>query len=176
MPTAATAGAPARPAVLDDETHAQAMELFQLVRAGDVPRLARLLDMGLVPNLRDGKGDSLLMLASYHGHADAVRLLLRHGGDVGLANDRGQVPLGAAAFKGDLAVARALLDGGADVDAQPEGGRTALMLAAMFDRVDIIDLLLAYGARAGLAGADGATALDLARRMGARGAVARLSE
>ena len=128
MSTHAPTAAPHLPPELDDETHALALELFQLVRAGEGERLARLLDMGLVPNLRDGKGDSLLMLAAYHGHADAVRLLLRHGADAQLANDRGQTPLGAAAFKGDLAVARALLEGGADVDAARRG-RSALMLA-----------------------------------------------
>ena len=72
--------APDRPE-LDAETHARVQELFALVRAGDAATLARLLGMGLVPNLRDGKGDSLLMLAAYHGHADAVRVLLQHGAD-----------------------------------------------------------------------------------------------
>lgn len=45
--------------------------------------------MGLVPNLRDGKGNSLLMLASYNGHRETARLLLKYGGDPELANDRG---------------------------------------------------------------------------------------
>lgn len=167
--------APDRPE-LDAETHARVQELFTLVRAGDAATLARLLGMGLVPNLRDGKGDSLLMLAAYHGHVDAVRVLLEHGADASLANDRGQTPLGGAAFKGDIAVATALLEGGAQVDDHPEGGRTALMLAAMFDRVDMIDLLLAHGADPTRAGADGATALDLARGMGAERAIERLSQ
>ena len=52
-------------------------------------------------NLRNDKGDSLLMLACYHGHEEVVRLLLDHGGDTELSNDRGQTPLAAAAFKGD---------------------------------------------------------------------------
>lgn len=165
---------PVRPE-LDAETHARVQELFALVRGGDAATLARLLAMGLVPNLRDGKGDSLLMLAAYHGHVDAVRVLMQHGADATLANDRGQSPLGAAAFKGDLAVANALLESGAPVDDQPRGGRTALMLAAMFDRVEMVELLLAHGANPDHAGTDGATALDLARGMGADRAVARLS-
>jgi len=172
MSTHASVGPPE----LDDQTHALALELFQLVRAGDVARLSHLLGLGLVPNLRDSKGDSLLMLAAYHGHAEAVRVLLRHGADPTLANDRAQTPLGAAAFKGDVDVLWALLEGGAPVDDHPEGGRTALMLAAMFDRVGMIDLLLAHGADPEHSGADGATALDLARAMGAEHAVERLSQ
>ena len=34
-----------------------------------------MLEQGLPPNLGNHKGDSLLMLASYHGHAEAARLL-----------------------------------------------------------------------------------------------------
>jgi uncharacterized protein len=56
-------------------------ELFQLVRAGDAERLKRLLKMGLVPNLRDGNGNSLLMLASYDGQHETARVLLEHGAD-----------------------------------------------------------------------------------------------
>ena len=43
--------------------------------------LGRLLASGLPANLRNHKGDTLLMLASYHGHLDAVRVLLEHGAD-----------------------------------------------------------------------------------------------
>lgn len=169
-----TAAAAARPA-LDDSTHALALELFQLVRAGDEARVSRLLQMGLVPNLRDAKGDSLLMLACYHGHAGLAGALLRHGADTGLANDRGQTPLGAAAFKGDLAIARLLLESGADPDARMPGGRTALMLAAMFDRVDIIYLLLGHGADPGAVDDDGLDAPALATAMGAGAAASHLS-
>ena len=70
---------------------------------GQARELGELLRMGLPPNLRNEKGDSLLMLASYHGHADTVRVLMEHGADPELANDRGQTPLAGAAFKGDMA-------------------------------------------------------------------------
>jgi hypothetical protein len=88
---------PAGGPILDSETHALAQELFQLVRAGKTPRLARLLEMGLVPNLCDGKSDSPLMLASYHDHREMTRLLLAHGCAPELANDRGRTPLTGAA-------------------------------------------------------------------------------
>ena len=91
--------------------------MFWLLTAGEgtgqVQELGELLRMGLPPNLRNEKGDSLLMLASYHGHAGAVRVLLEHGADPELPNDRGQTPLAGAAFKGDIATVQSLLDGGA---------------------------------------------------------------
>ena len=113
------------------------MLLFALVRAGDAATLARLLDMGLVPNLRDGKGDSLLMLAAYHGHVDAVRVLLEHGADASLANDRGQTPLAGAVFKGDTEVVQALLAGGANPAA---GTPSAVDTARMFGRAEVLEL------------------------------------
>ena len=167
----ATTGAPE----MDQETYELVQELFQLVRAGDTQRIAGLLQMGLVPNLRDGKGNSLLMLATYHGHHDLTRLLLEHGGDPQLANDRGQIPLAGAAFNGDLEMARLLIEHGADINACSPGGKTPLMFAAMFDRIQIIDLLLAHGADVTLQTENGMTALHLAQEMSARGAVARLS-
>ncbi|QJR82865.1 ankyrin repeat domain-containing protein [Alteromonas pelagimontana] len=134
------------PQALDAETHALVEELFQVVRAGETARIKGLLAMGLVPNLRDSKGDSLLMLASYHGHAEMADLLLKHGADPELANDRCQTPLAGAAFKGDIAMARLLLQHGADANGRIPGGKTPIMFAAMFDRADMIDLLLEHGA------------------------------
>lgn len=44
------------------------------------------------------------MLASYHGHAPLVKLLLQHGADPNTLNDRGQSPLAGAVFKGETEV------------------------------------------------------------------------
>ena len=54
------------------------------------------------------------MLASYHGHAPLVTLLLQHGADPNRLNDRGQSPLAGAVFKNEREVIRALLAGSAD--------------------------------------------------------------
>jgi ankyrin repeat protein len=78
------------------------------------------------------------MLAAYHGHAETVQLILRHGAEADTANDRGQTPLAGAAFKGYSDVARILLDAGADPDAGTPSARAA---AQMFARTEILDLL-----------------------------------
>ncbi len=161
---------------LDPETLAFAQRVFGYVRTGNADAMAELLGQGLPANLRNEKGDSLLMLAGYHGHREVVRLLLDHGADTELGNDRGQMPLGAACFKGDEAVVTLLLDGGAALDGHGPDGRTALMLAAMFDRTGMVDLLLARGADPDRQDAAGATAADLAVAMGARGTPRRLRQ
>ena len=166
---------PSEAPVMDDETYAFVQELFQLVRVGDAPRLQEFLENGLVPNIRDGKGNSLLMLASYNGNHEATRVLLEHGGDPQLANDSGQIPLAGAAFKGDTEMTRLLIEHNADVNARMLDGKTALMFAAMFNRIEIIDLLLTHGANPSLQSNDGKTALDLAQAMGAEASANRLS-
>jgi ankyrin repeat protein len=164
---------PAR-APLDEETLAFAQKIFHLARLGDAETLGPLLVQGVPANLCNHKGDSLLMLASYHGHFDAAKLLLEHGADPEMRNDLGQTPLAGAAYKGDLRMVQLLLDKGADVEGAAPGGKTALMLAAMFNRVEVVDLLLARGADIASRNAGGISALDAANAMGAADTAAQL--
>ena len=90
---------PAAPAELDEATLEWVRKVFQYARSGDAEPLGALLAQGLPPNLRNERGDSLLMLACYHGHHDAARVLLEHGADPQLMNDAAQTPLHGAAFK-----------------------------------------------------------------------------
>lgn len=57
-----------------------------------------------------------IMLAAYHGHTSLVSLLLTHGANPNILNDRGQSPLAGAVFKNEKDVIAALLHGGADPD------------------------------------------------------------
>ena len=122
----------------DDEAVALAHRLFQAAREGDTGLLRAYLDAGAPATMTNEAGDSLLMLAAYHGHAETVELILEHGGEANTANDRGQTPLAGAAFKGYTDVSRVLLDAGADPDAGTPSARAA---AQMFARTDILDLL-----------------------------------
>ena len=122
----------------DDETLALAHALFDAAREGNSALLGGYLAAGAPATLTTSSGDSLLMLAAYHGHAGTVRLILEHGGDVNAPNDRGQTPLAGAVFKGYTDVARELLDAGADPDA---GTPTARAAAQMFARTEILALL-----------------------------------
>lgn len=115
-----------------------AHRLFDAAREGDTPLLAAYLSAGAPATLSTASGDSLLMLAAYHGHAETVRLILAHGGDANTANDRGQTPLAGAVFKGYLDVVEALVDAGADPDAGSPSARDA---ATMFARDEILALL-----------------------------------
>ena len=121
----------------DDDVVELATRLFDLARTGRATQLAAYVDAGVSPNLANQRGDSLVMLAAYHGHADAVRTLLERGADPNRPNDRGQTPLAGAVFKGEEDVIRALLDGGADPGA---GQPSAVATARMFERDDLLAL------------------------------------
>jgi ankyrin repeat protein len=115
-------------------------------RTGETAALAAMLDAGLPVNLSDAKGNSLLLLASYHGNLDTARMLLKHGADVDRRNDRGQTPLGGVAFKGYEEVVALLLEHGADIDADNGGGMTPIMFASVFGRTKVVEQLKGRGA------------------------------
>jgi ankyrin repeat protein len=161
---------------LDEDTFEFANAVFDLARAGASQTLGALLGRGLPPNLRNHRGDSLLMLAAYHGHLETVRMLLRHHSDPDLRNGNGQTPLAGAACKGDLPMIKLLLAYGADIEGASPDGRTALMLAAMFNRTRIVEYLVNCGANLHAADASGVSAADVAQRMDASKAVALLQE
>ncbi|MFE4198327.1 ankyrin repeat domain-containing protein [Paenarthrobacter sp. NPDC056912] len=136
QPTSPEASSPGPGA--DEETLALAHALFDAAREGDTDLLRGYLAAGAPATLTNAAGDSLLMLAAYHGHEEAVQLILHHGADANAANDRGQTPLAGAVFKGYTGVARVLLDAGADPDAGTPSAREA---ATMFARNEILALL-----------------------------------
>ncbi|MEU5622465.1 MULTISPECIES: ankyrin repeat domain-containing protein [Streptomyces] len=104
---------------------------MDLAREGRTKQLVEFVAHGLPVDVRDPAGNTLLMLAAYHGHADSVRTLVRHGADPDLRNDRDQSPIAGALFKGADDVVTVLLEAGADLDS---GTPTARAAAAMFGR------------------------------------------
>jgi ankyrin repeat protein len=120
-----------------DEVLELAQRVFEMARAGDATALAAYLDAGVPVDLTNAAGDTLVMLAAYHGHPDAVRTLTERGADVNRTNDRGQTPLAGAVFKGEDEVVRVLVDAGADPAA---GGPTAIATARMFERTGYLEM------------------------------------
>ena len=108
--------------------------MFDWAREGNDEQLAAYVEAGVPVNLTDAAGNTLLMLAAYHGHAATVSALAGLGADVDRLNDRGQSPLAGAVFKDEPEVVRALLAAGAD----PDTGRpTARETAGLFGRPEL---------------------------------------
>lgn len=130
--TASTEGgaAPASARSLPPEALALAAKLFDFARRGDLSSLTPYLSAGIPANLTNSSGDTLLMLASYYGHAALVSHLLSIGADPDVLNDKGQSPIAGAVFKGFEEVVRILVEQGkADIR---NGHPNAVDTAAMF--------------------------------------------
>lgn len=125
------------------------LDVFDAAAVGDVDRLAQLLteDPSCV-NAFAPDGFFPLGLAAYFDRPSAVRLLLRHGADVGtVARNPMQVQALHAAVAGRSEESvRMLLDAGADPNGRQHGGWTPLMAARQHQDQGVIDLLLTHGA------------------------------
>ncbi len=108
---------------------------MDMARDGRTADLVEFLDHGFPLDLQDPAGNTLLMLAAYHGHLDTVTTLVARGADVDRRNDRGQAPVAGAMFKGEDEVVRALVAAGADLDA---GSPTARETAGVFGQQHLI--------------------------------------
>ncbi|KPI39659.1 putative ankyrin repeat protein [Cyphellophora attinorum] len=128
------------PPELPPEAIALASRFFDGARTGQEDLLAQGLARGIPPNMMNDRGDTLLMLAAYHGHASLVSLLLRHGADPNRINDRGQSILAGVVFKNEEQCVKLLLEAGAD----PEiGTPSALDATRVFKQEQYERLFLA---------------------------------
>ncbi len=139
---------------------------FDFARNDACENLEIMLNAGLSENLKNHKGDSLLMLASYHNSLPTAQMLLKRGARVDEKNDRGQTPLAGVCFKGYFEMAKLLVESGANIRENNGLGMTPFAYALMFGRKDIAKFFLEYegaaGERGAKSGAD-SVSLDSAR-------------
>ena len=111
-----------------------------------------------------GKCGTALHAASFEGHLQVVRYLLRLGVDVNVRNTENDTPLLLASMEGHLDVVQCLLYHEADLDLENTFLQTPLILAAFFGHVDIVQLLLEHNADVNFQNKGGRTALHNAIR------------
>ena len=128
---------PTSPQSLPPEALELASRLFDYARRGE-PLLSQYLTAGIPPNLTNSQGDTLLMLAAYHGRIETVKTILGHGADVNLVNGRGQTPLSGAVFKNHLDVVSVLVQYSADARI---GKPNAMESAGMFGRKECAEIM-----------------------------------
>ncbi len=146
----------------------QPSELHVAAEAGDADAVARLLDVGMPPGMRDELGVTPLHLAA--GRADGleiVRLLLSRDAEVNAVEMGGETPLFVAIAAGSMEIATVLLEAGADGNLARSEGTTPLHVAARQDTAGLTNLLLLQDDPAVNAKrADGATPLLMAAAAG----------
>lgn len=90
--------------------------LHIVIKRGDDMYLRYLLSRGADPNLRDGRGDTPLLLAVQYGQASMIETLTNAKANPNLGNGGGETPLIRAVQKRDLPLVRILLAAGANPD------------------------------------------------------------
>lgn len=88
----------------------------------------------------------LLICTTKRGDEIAVRLLLEHGADPNVQDDKGMTSLIHATKRGDEGMVRLLLEYEADPNILDDNGMSALSYAAEKGRRGIMEVLLEYGA------------------------------
>src|SRR5687767_10150015 len=86
-------------------------DFYRAIRQDDLPRLQSLLESGAAVDLRDTRGNTPLMHAAAIGSVEAMRLLLKAGGDVNAKNGLDATALVWCAA--DAEKAKLLIDAGA---------------------------------------------------------------
>lgn len=160
-------------------------KVFEAARTGDAAQLERLLaEAPALANAENADGLTPLGFAAHFGQAEAVRVLLDRGAEVG-ALSHSTVPYIPAntALHAALAGTRSaevialLLERGAPVNLQDSNGHTCLHVAAFHDdNLQLIELLLERGAEPAAESGDGSTALEIAVRQGNANVAALLRE
>lgn len=90
--------------------------LHIVIKRGDATYLRYLLSRGADPNLRDGRGDTPMLLAVQYGQPGMIDTLVAAKANPNLANGGGETPLIRAVQKRDLGLVRSLLAAGANPD------------------------------------------------------------
>lgn len=92
---------------------------FDLARQGRSGPLGEMIDAGVPIDVRNPRGDTVLIVATYAEQEHTVADLVRRGADLNAVNASGQSAISCAVFRKNETLLRMLLEAGADPDAGP---------------------------------------------------------
>ncbi|MBA3239426.1 MAG: ankyrin repeat domain-containing protein [Parachlamydiaceae bacterium] len=130
----------------------EATNIWQASEMGDLGFLTKQIDLlwffqvSDFVNQKNAEGQTMLALASAHGHLDCLIFLLSNKADPNIPDKHGYRPLHWSAKSGRMEITKELIRFGADVNALGEYRRTPLNMAAFDGQVAICELLLSKGA------------------------------
>ena len=130
----------------DQQKNTNLQPLLDACDQGDIVKVQKLLADGADVNQCDDKHTTALIVASYRGHTEIVKLLLASHANPDIQGFDGVTALICAAYCGYRDIAKLLIDAHADMNIKDKYGETALLLAANWGYTAIVRQLLAAGA------------------------------
>ncbi|HZK58698.1 MAG TPA: ankyrin repeat domain-containing protein [Cryobacterium sp.] len=125
------------------EPSAQVVEgVFGLAREGRTGPVGEMIDAGVPIDIRNARGDTLLIVAAYQQHRETVAELLRRGADTSAVNAMGQTAISCAVFRNNEEILRELLEAGADPRL---GTHTGVQIADQFALPRMRQVIESYG-------------------------------
>ncbi len=116
-----------------DNGSAEVIELFfSAAKVGNIEVLQEFLSHGFPIDVQDHSGYTALMMASYYGQKDAVKVLLEQGANRCLRYKRGHTALMGAIVKAEWGIAKQLRQVDCDANAAKTGLLTAEQFAIQF--------------------------------------------
>jgi ankyrin repeat protein len=154
-------------AMLATQAYAQSVEdLWVHVRNDRADQVQRLLDQGLDPNTRDGRGNPIIMQAVRDNAWGVFDLVLANPKtDILIMNGHQETPLMYVSLVGDLDRAKQLVTKGAQIN---HLGWTPLHYAASMNQLVVVQYLLEQGAMPNAPAPDGSSPILMAAQAGAR--------
>lgn len=138
-------------------------DIFALINGGDSAGVEQALALGVDVNIRDGLGQTPIVVAALAGQGEVAAVLTQHGADVMARTNKGMTAMHAAAFSGNLEATKLLVAAGADVKDQKNFAHiTPLHAAAEENHVSVVKALLDAGIDVSLVDVKGSTASTLA--------------
>lgn len=158
--------------VLNEEIyHLTGKKVLLAAEKGRLFELVKYASRDDLVNYRDKDNYTPLHRASYGGHLDCAKYLIRHGANIEAKTDDGWTPLHCAVRWNNADIAEYLLKKGADVNARSSGNNTPLHIVCSNGRYsltcDIIQMLLFHpDCDYTIKNVSGDTAYDIAKRSG----------
>lgn len=118
-------------------------KLFDVIKRGDIEKFRNYKKRGIDINIRNEDRDTLLLVASRHGHLEIVKELIQAGVDVNICDKHGDTPLHLACCGGGVDnLALFLWQNGAKCDSRNTKGEIPLHHACMHGRTSLVSYLV----------------------------------